>query len=180
MQNRDSHYSTDALFRGFRTLLTSLPSEEEKSELIRTLTEAQDFLGALRLLIEAIPTMESSQELSEGLSRLDILANRGRSDAGLRRLLGLKNPVPPGSRRALFREDVEARAHKLEQELAKMETPDLVVSLEQSREPLAVLIELANRLRIRARSKERRADLTKRIATHIANQRGYSLLRGDT
>ena len=53
--NSASHYTTDSLFKGLRTLLTSLPSEEEKAELIQTLRETTDFLAELQLLVEAFP-----------------------------------------------------------------------------------------------------------------------------
>ncbi len=179
MTNRESHYSTDALFKGLKALLTSLPSEEEKSELLRTLNEAKDFLEELRLLVETVPTIESSRELSEGLSRLDILAAQARGDAGLRRLLGLRGSTTPGTRRSATRGDTEAQAARLKQALAKAEASDIVTSLEQSQEPLAVLTELAALLGMRTRSKERKSDLIRRIATHVENQRGYRLLRGE-
>ena len=51
----------ESLFKGLKSLLNSLPTEEEKSELLRNLGKAQDFLKELQLLVEAIPTMESSR-----------------------------------------------------------------------------------------------------------------------
>ena len=179
MKKQTSHYPTEALFKGVKVLLTSLPSNEEKSELLRTLTETQSFLEKLRLLVETVPTLESSQELSEGLSRLDILADRANRDAGLRRLLGLRESTATRPKRIGSHGDAEERACKLEQELSQSKTSDIVAALEQSGEPLAVLAQLAARFGIRTRSKERKRELIKRIATHIENQRGYSLLRGD-
>ena len=179
MTSRTTPYPTDALFKGLRTMLASLPSEEEKRELIRTLDEAQRFLEEFRMLVESIPTMESSRELSEGLSRLDILAERARRDAGLRRLMGLRDSTKPSAKRATSPSDREAQAHSLEQKLARLEAPDIVDALERSGEPLAVLTELAARLGMRTRSKERKPELIKRIATHIENRRGYRLLRGE-
>ena len=177
--NHKSHYPTDTLFKGLKALLISLPSEEEKSELLRTLSESHSFLEELRLLVEAIPTIESSQELSVGLSRLDILVERAHRDAGLRRLLGLRDSTASKVKRTTTHEDAEARACRLEQELAQLETSDIVASLERSGEPLAVLTKLATRFGMRTRGKERKLELIKRIATHIENQRGYSLLRGE-
>ena len=180
MTNRKSHTEMDALLKGIKTLLVSLPSEEEKRELTQTLNEAQSFLNELSSLVQAIPTMESSRELSDGLSRLDVLVERAPREDGLRKLLGLKGSMPHGPRRPTTPEGVQARASRLQQELAQMETPDVVASLAQSREPLAVLAELANLLGMRTRSKERKPDLAKRIAVQITNQRGYDLLGGKT
>ena len=179
MTSRTTSYPTDALFKGLRALLASLPSEEEKSELIRTLNEAQRFLEEFRMLVESIPTIESSRELAEGLSRLDILAERARRDAGLRRLMGLRDAKKSKAKRATSTSDREARARSLEQKLARLEATDVVDALERSGEPLSVLTELAARLGMRTRSKERKPELIRRIATHIENRRGYRLLRGE-
>ena len=165
--------------KGMRALLTSLPSEEEKSELIRTLNEAQSFLEDFRLLVESIPTMESSQELAEGLSRLDILAERAQRDAGLRRLMGLRDTSRPSAKKPASSMEAKERAQRLEQELAHLEAPDIVTALERSKEPLSVLTELAALLGIKTRSKERKPELIRRIATHISNWRGYRMLRGE-
>ena len=165
--------------KGMRALLTSLPSEEEKSELIRTLNEAQSFLEDFRLLVESIPTMESSQELAEGLSRLDILVERSQRDAGLRRLMGLRDTSKPTAKKPASSGEARERARALEQDLARLEAPDIVAALERSKEPLSVLTELAALLGIKTRSKERKPELIRRIATHISNWRGYRLLGGE-
>ena len=160
-------------------MLASLPSDEEKKELIRTLDETRKFLEEFQLLIESIPTMESSQQLAQGLSRLDILAERARKDGGLRKLMGFREVSSRTVKRPKDSVAVEARAQALEQELSRVEAEDVLSTLERSREPLSVLTQLANRLGIRTRSKEQKAELTRKIATHISNWRGYRILRGE-
>ena len=179
IKNRTPSYPTETLMKGLKALLTSLPSDEEKSELLRTLSEAQSFLEELRLLVESIPTMESSQEFAEGLSRLDILAERARRDGGLRRLMGFRDVGRSTAKRPAGPVEVEARARALEQKLSRLEAPDIVSALERSGEPVSVLIELATQIGIKVRSKERKAELIGRIASHISNWRGYRLLRGE-
>ena len=171
-----SPYSMDSLFRGIKGLLNSLPTEEEKLELLRNLNEAQSFLEELRLLVETIPTMESSRELSEGLSRLDILTDRAYRDAGLRKLLGLRGSKVDRKRKTVAPEDTNVRASELEAKIAQSETSEIEDLL--ARESLAVLKEVAGHLGIRTLSKERKLDLIKRITTYTENQRGYALLRG--
>ena len=175
--NPAAGYPTDALFKGMKSLLTSLPTEAEKQELLQTLEGAQGFLEELRRLVETAPTMESSQELAEGLSRLDILMARAHQDAGLRRLLGLRAPKLPGAKNAAAPGDAAERAARLAETLTRLPTGEVMPTL--AAEPLAVLTELAVNFGMRPRSKERKADLVKRIMTHIENQRGYSLLRGN-
>ena len=177
---RTSPYPTDSLFKGLRTLLASLPSEDEKIELIHTLREARDFLDELQRLIEAFPTTESSQGLSQGLSRLDILADRASKDAPLRRLMGLKNSQRSRSKGINAAEDTKSRAQRLKQRLDSSESSNVSELIEQSGEPISVLIELADSLGLRTRKKERKAELVNRIATHITNQRGYELLRSSS
>ena len=173
-----SSYSIESLFRGLKGLLNSLPTEEEKRELLRDLREAQDFLEELRTLVDAIPTMESSRELSAGLSRLDALTARANRDAGLRKILGLRGTTSYRSRRPTAGEDVNGRAGELKDSIVQSETSGIADLL--AREPLAVLKALAGSFGIRTPSRERKPDLIRRIATHTENQRGYALLRGDS
>ena len=180
MTRQNPAYPTEALLKGLKSLLTSLPSEEEKRELLRTLREAQGFLGEILALVEAVPTMESSKELSLGLSRLDALADRVQRDDGLRRLLGLRGSKVSRSKRVVTSGEADARASELEPELTRTEMPDIAASLERQGEPLAVLVKLATLLGMRTRSKERKSDLIRRIASHVENQRGYRILRGDS
>lgn len=177
MKKSASQHPTEALFKGLKTFLSSLPSEEEKKELILTLNATQGFLDEIRSLIEAVPTMESSQELSEGLSRLDILVDRANRDNGLRKLLGLRSSSTSSTRKALSPDDSCARASSLAQELSHLNTSDAKTFLEQLREPLSVLTKLANLLGMSTRSKERKSDLIQRLVVHIENQRGYDMLR---
>ena len=174
--NQSSQYSMESLFRGLKSLLNSLPTEEEKLELLRNLAEAQNFLEELRLLVEAIPTMESSRELTIGLSRLDILTERAYRDAGLRKLLGLRAPATEKNRKSAAHEDTTGRISELEAMISKSESTEITDLLAQ--ESLAVLKGLASHFGIRTPSKERKLGLVQRIATYAENQRGYTLLRG--
>lgn len=175
--NSTSHYTTESLFKGLRTLLASLPSEEERTELIQTLGETIDFLQELQLLVEAFPTAESSQSLSQGLSRLDILADHAANNAPLRRMMGLRGSQGPRAKNINGVEDAKSRAGRLAEKLNSSESSDVARLIEQSKEPVSVLNELAASLGLRTRSKERKADLINRISTHITNERGYKLLR---
>ena len=121
--------------------------------------------------------MESSRELAEGLSRLDILVARANKDTGLRKLLGLRGSSTSGARKAPSPEDVDSRALSLAQELNKLDTSEVKAFLEKLGEPVAVLRKLATHFGMRTPRKERKADLIQRMATHIENQRGYRLLR---
>ncbi len=174
--SKPQSYSIDSLFRGLKGLLHSLPTDAEKRELLRDLKEAQDFLEELRLLVDAIPTMESSQELSVGLSRLYALTERAHRDNGLQRLLGLRGPAV-GRKKTVVSADIEGRVSQLAAAIAESEIPELTELIAQ--EPLAVLKALAGDIGIRTRSKERKTDLASRIITHVENQRGYALLRGN-
>ena len=174
--NQASSYSMESLFRGLKGLLNSLPTEEEKRELLRNLNEVENFLEELRSLVEAIPTMESSRELTEGLSRLDILTERAYRDSGLRKLLGLRGSTADRKRETGTPEDTNGRVSGLEAKISQSETSEIADLL--MREPLVVLKEVAGHSGIRIRSKERKQDLARRITTHIENQRGYTLLRG--
>ena len=173
-----SKHPTETMLKGLKTLLTALPSEEEKAEILGTLNEAQSFLEDLQLVIEAFPTTESSRGLSEAMSRLDILVDRAGRDDRLRSVMGLR-PVGPKARRVNGSDDAEARARGLMQKLDNSESSAIEDILERSGEPLAVLAALASQLGMRTPSRQRKADLIKRIATRIENQRGYRLLRGD-
>ena len=175
-----SQYPTDALFKGLKTLLTSLPSEEEKGELIQTLRDTKSFLEELELLVEAFPTVESSQGLSEGLARLDILAGMSDRDKRLKRLMGFQTSQVGKARSINGSGDGAARAERLRESLEATGTDSLVRVMETSGEPVSVLTVMAASMGLRTRSKERKTDLIKRIATHLTNQRGYRMLRGES
>ena len=175
--SKSQSYSIDSLFRGLRGLLGSLPTDVEKRELLRTLQETQEFLEELRLLVDAIPTMESSQELSVGLSRLNSLTDRAHRDAPLRRLLGIRGRTDDTKKvAAAHTGDIQGQVNHLADTISQSETHEITALLE--RESVAALKELAGRVGIRTRSKERKLDLIGRIVTHVENQRGYALLRG--
>ena len=98
----------------------------------------------LQALIETIPTMESAQELSDGLSRLDVLAERAGTQVGLRRALGYRGSSFPKAPRRLSYDRINQRVRQLQNEIDGMETLQVIQTFEQSTEPLPVLIELAN------------------------------------
>ena len=153
---KTSQYPTDSLFRGLRTLLASLPSEDEKRELIRTLTDTREFLDELQRLIEAFPTIESSRQLSHGLSHLDILAERAATNAPLRRLMGLKYVQGQRPGRSGSKDDTEARVETLKTNLDDIDSSDVTDFILKSGEPISVLTELAAALGLRTRKKERK------------------------
>lgn len=175
---RNAQYPTESLLKGLRVLLASLPSEEEKAELVRTLRDARAFLEEVETLVEAFPTVESSADLSSGISRLDVLANRAVSDAPLRNLMGLRGSQSGRAKTVNGAEDAKRRADALARRLDDSDSSDVADLLERSGEPMAVLAELAAALGLRTRSKERKADIISRISTHVTNQRGYRMLRG--
>ena len=123
--NRTSPYQTESLFKGLRTLLTSLPSEEEKIELIRTFRETVKFLEELQLLVESFPTTESSQNLSQGLSRLDILADRAVNDAPLRKMMGIRRSQGSKVKNVNGTTDVKSRASRLAEKLYSSDSSDV-------------------------------------------------------
>lgn len=174
----NSQHPTESLLKGLRVLLASLPSEEEKAELIQTLRDARAFLAEVEVLVEAFPTIESSEELSSGISRLDVLANRAVNDAPLRNLMGLRGSHSGRAKTVNGAEDAKRRADALARSLHDSDSSDVADLLERSGEPMAVLTELAAALGLRTRGKERKADLIRRVSTHVTNQRGYRLLRG--
>ena len=176
---RNSQYPTDTLFKGIRSLLNSLPTEEEKSELIQALEEARAFLGELQNLVEAFPTAEGSANFAQGLSRLEILADRASSDSHLRKLLGFRASRGTRVSKNGGDDNVTLRAERLAREINENEQGDVTSLLEQSGATLSVLTELATSVGMRTRSKERKADLIRRISTHFTNQRGYKILRGE-
>ena len=175
---RASDNAVDTLFKGLKNLLASLPTKEEKTELIQTLTDARDFLEEMKDLIEAFPTIESSRELSQGMSRLDILVDRAAHHAPLRKMMGLKGSHTRREKSVNGEIDMANRALELKQLLGQTDSSEIAGLLERSREPVSVLIEVAAHLGLRTRKKERKAELINRIATHITNQRGYAILRG--
>lgn len=168
-----------SFLRGVRAFVRSLPSDEEKEELLRTLRSARLFLDEVQSLVEGLPTVESSKDLSHAMSRLDGLAARSRTSPGLARVLGM--PKTPGTKVGGPHDDadVRARAEGLEGETRDLRRAEIVGVLERAGDRMVVLRALAARLGLPVGSGERKGVLIERIASHIENERGYRLLRGE-
>lgn len=177
---RTSSYPTDALFKGLKSLLTSLPSEEEKGELLQTLRDARNFIAEVEQLVESFPTIESSRGLSEGLARLSLLAGLTDQETRLKRLMGFQSSSATRARSSNGSKGIASRVESLRESLKNVGNDNLINVIEASGEPIAVLSELAASMGLRTSSKERKSNLTQRIANHIVNQRGYRMLRGDS
>ena len=165
--------------RGLRGFVRSLPSEEERAEILRTLRNTRDFLNEVESLVLSIPTLETSEEMSGAISRLDLLASQAR-DNGLHKVLGI--PKPRSTMKAANYGEVRARAEELLKEirpLGRLGRAEITKTLERSGAPVMVLRAVAGGLNLPLPSSAPKADLIRRIATHIVNDRGYRLLRGD-
>ena len=162
-----------AFLRGLRGFVRSLPSDEEQGEILRTLRNTRDFLNEVESLVLSIPTLETSDEMSGAISRLDLLASQAR-DNGLYRVLGIPKPRSKAANHS------EVRVRSLGESVRTLEKSEIGRSLERSGESVSVLKAFASSLGLRVRSSERRAELIQRIATHIENERNYRLLRGET
>ena len=170
---------TDSLLKGLKGLLNSLPSEEEKKALIETLNDARSFLDEVQLLVEAFPTIESSRDLNESLSRLDILAYKANNNDRLRKLMGLKSSGASNPKRFNGSGNAEEKANDLWEQLQASPNTNPLKLMEESGATVSVLMTLAAILGLRTRKKERKPELMNRIATHITNSRGYKILRGE-
>lgn len=168
-----------AFLRGLKGFVRSLPSEEERGELLRTLRSTRDFLDEIQRLVQEIPTLESSQELSHAMTRLDVLAAEARNNPGLSKVLGMPKTGAGRAKRQNGESEIADQAQRLGASVESMEKSEIERSLERSGESVAVLKSLAGRLGLRVRSTERRGELIQRIASHIENERSYRLLRGD-
>ena len=170
-------YSIETLLRGVKSLLNSLPTEDEKQEILQSLGEISKFLEELQSLVMQVPTMESSRELSEGLSRLDALTRQVHQDTGLRKALGLRGSIARGKGRAATSAVADEQVSELMEVVANSDSSKIESLIAQ--EPLAVLRKLADRLNLRVPSKERKQDMIRRLVIHVENQRGYATLRGE-
>ena len=93
MATREAPYVTETFFRGLKGLLLSLPSEEEKAELIGTLMEAQKLLEELR---DTEARAAALEEELQAMATDDVVASLERSNesvavlAALARRLGMR------------------------------------------------------------------------------------------
>lgn len=168
-----------SFLRGIRAFVRSLPSDEEKEELLRTLRSARLFLDEVQSLVESLPTVETSRDLSHAMSRLDGLAARSRTSPGLARVLGM--PKAPGTRVNGPQSEaaVRGRAERLEDEIRDLRRAEIVGVLERAGDRMVVLRALAAGLGLPVGSGERKGVLIERIASHIENERSYRMLRGE-
>ena len=162
--------------RGLRGFVRSLPTDDERAEILRTLRNTRDFLDEVEDLVKIFPTLESNQEMSQAISRLDLLAARAREN-GLDKVLGI--PKPRTKMKAANEGEVRARAEELRKEIRPLGRAEITTTLERSGAPVVVLRAVADGLNLPLPSNGPKSDLIRRIATHIENDRSYRLLRGD-
>ena len=160
-----------------KALLSALPSDAERAELVQGLDNLIEFLTSLRSAIDSLPTSERIQNADLILEDLGRKLEQIEPNTSVGKILGLtsqqNSSTPKKSQTAvkIAPEEIES-IKKLPVEEIRERLSDEVAY------PMPKLRGIALNLGIKNSTKTARATLVHEIAMKIANYRGYESLMG--
>ena len=167
------------LVENIRKALSSLPSKAEKEELEVGCTALIEFLAELKNNIASIPSTEEVTSIRQQLQRMEDFINKAESDPVLRTALGLQKPAAKKRVSYMVTEDDRHKARKALDAFDSMQLDEIRRRLgNEEMYTIRELRAIATELGIRSIQRLSRIDLVHRIATKIANFRGYQSLGG--
>jgi|SRR5215813_4669627 len=172
-------------FKGLTTSLRefsqSLPTEAEKQELQRSLSEIITFLSDIQRSLAELPVQEHAAAMDDALRALDQFAERAKNNKTISALLGRPLPRPSRPKSAPHSAEETAAGERLLNELQSMPIDHMRAKLQDEiAVPMRSLQALAWKLSIRSARRIGRDVLVHQIASKISNYRGYEGLRAGT
>jgi hypothetical protein len=166
---------------GLRQLTESLPTENDKAKLRAQFEEMISFLTKMANALEALPSVEHTENVRKALDAFGELATRAKTNPILSVALGLNPPrraSPPSAAPSLQEHE---KAETLLTQLRSLPIDDMNArlgnaDLTSARELAAV----ASLLGIKTNRKQGRDLLVQQIVKKISNFRGYEELQGHT
>jgi len=158
--------------------LSNLPSQAEKEELEVGCTRLIAFLAALKNNIANIPTTEEMASVEQQIQKIKDFLEKAEDDPVLRTALGIRRLASkkyPGA----VTESERQKATKALDAFNAMQLDEIRHRLgNEEMYTIRELRAIANELGIKSIQRLSRTDLVHRIATKIANFRGYQSLGG--
>ena len=178
MKRKQSRSSAEmaTFFDGMRKMLTSLPHEAEKEEILTSLDAILRFLTEARDRLAKLPDSETVSEVADAARTLESFLSKGDSDPLVRAILGRGSPKRPrnGAAGGKHTEGADLNVREL-QELSTQELQSKLNDAEAF--PVARLRAIADRLGIGGLRNVDRVTLIGHITTRMSNLRGYRNLR---
>jgi hypothetical protein len=166
------------LLRGLQAALESLPSEQEKQQLVASLDQLRAFIDELRESVVSIPTGEGMGDAKAALEKLEHVYVKAASSPWLAATIGI-SPKRKASARPLSDQEKE-EGGRLAQRLENLPTEQVEAKLiDEEQYPARQLRAVAQAFGIRSTKGYSRESLAHQIAMKIANARGYRALRGE-
>lgn len=167
------------LFGTLSQLIHSLPTAEEKRQVLNALNQLAVFLGEVQGAFERLPSSEDADGVKKSLEKLEALQASVDQRSALATFLKPRRPTT-GSRDRPLTEPEKERGSKLLDRLMSMRTESVDLLLEDDSQcPWRDLRAVAFALGIRSSKGFNRDSLVHQISTKVANARGYRVLRGD-
>ncbi len=168
-----------ALIRGLQTALGSLPSDQEKLQLLESLDRLRVFIDELRESVVKLPVAETQADTKAALEQLEQVYLKATSSPWLAATIGIA-PRKKSGTRPLSGDEKQA-GQRLAQKLAELPTDQVEANLlDESQYPSRSLHAVAQAFGIRSTKGFSRESLAHQIAMKVANARGYRALRGET
>ena len=160
-----------------KAIVDGLPTDAERSAAIGYLDKVIKFLTDVRSAVSGLPTQEAAAPTSEAVSRLRELLEKAEADESLSLALTMRRR----QRAAAGSVGVsDGRAQELLSGLEQLDPDDLRVRLDNPAISSAELRAVAALLGIKTSQRTSRRAIQNQVASRIANDRGYDLLRRGT
>lgn len=166
------------IIRGLQAALESLPSEQEKRQLVASLDRLRGFIDELRESVVRVPTGESMADARAALERLEQVYVKASSSPWLATTIGIAPKRKSGT--TPLSDDEKQKGQRLAQALAELPADQVEANLlDENKYSGRSLRAVAQAFGIRSTKGFSRESLAHQIAMKVANARGYRALRGE-
>ncbi len=165
-----------AFSRELRSILASVPTPDERRELLVSIQDLKAFLDELASYINALPDQATMDQATSALDRIEELADLAKSRRAVSRFFGDRSSARP---RPIGTPRVKRSPERADLDLSQLRTMPLErvrTLLESDATPVGTIRRLARELALASPDKTPRQVLAQQIYKSIANRKGYESL----
>ena len=177
--SRNTSFRIKSFLTGLQKTISALPTEAEKEELQTTCTVLIEFLSDLKKNMKDIPSIEDMNTVRETIQSLESLLSKAETSPALSAAFGLRKHATAKKRSPNLTDEEKTRAKAALADFESLQIEEIRLKLSnEGSYSVRELRGIASAIGIRSTRSLSRVDLVHRIATKIANYRGYQSLGG--
>jgi len=166
-----------SVLAALREVVNTLPGQEEKEEMHKALEALIDYLRHLQKELAVVPSRDEFADAMVTVERLEALLMRAEQNPVVARAIGLQR-ARPRRREASIPQATREQAAEVLRRFESFTVDQVREALrDEGRYSVSELRSMAAALGIRVQARASRESLATQITTHLANARGYKILR---